>query len=64
MSNTCTNDGCTCTPNRSIHCDVTSCAHHCKSEQFCGLNAIKVGTHEQSPSMEKCTDCKSFELMH
>ena len=64
MSNTCTNDGCNCTPNKSIQCTVTSCAHHCKNEQFCGLNAIKIGTHEKSPSMNQCTDCKSFELMH
>ena len=39
MSN-CTNSGCACTPNRSIHCTVNSCAHHCKNEQYCGLDTI------------------------
>ena len=56
-----TNDGCSCTPNTSIKCSVTSCAHHCKSAQFCGLNAIQVGTHEQNPAMDQCTDCQSFK---
>ena len=41
MSN-CMNDGCTCTPNHAIKCTVSSCAHHCKNEQYCGLNAIQV----------------------
>lgn len=48
MSN-CTNSGCACTPNRSIHCTVNSCAHHCKNEQYCGLDTIQVGTHEANP---------------
>ena len=30
MSKNCTNDGCSCTPNMSIKCSVTSCAHHCQ----------------------------------
>ncbi len=56
-----TNDGCSCTPNNAIQCAVTSCAHHCKDVNYCGLNSIRVGTHEANPSMDQCTDCQSFK---
>jgi len=56
-----TNDGRACTPNPSIRCSVTSCTHHCRDAQYCGLDAIRVGTHETSPTQEQCTDCQSFE---
>ena len=46
-----TNNGCSCTPNTSIRCAVTNCANHCKDAQYCGLNAIQVGTHEANPTM-------------
>ena len=46
--------------NKCIRCTVTSCTHHCKDAQYCGLNAIQVGTHETNPSMDQCTDCQSF----
>ena len=49
-----------CTPNKAIKCTVTNCANHCQSEAYCGLSSIQVGTHEASPSMDQCTDCKSF----
>lgn len=26
-----TNNGCACTPNQSIKCTVTNCAHHCRT---------------------------------
>lgn len=55
-----TNGGCRCTPNRAIQCSVTQCANHCQSEQYCGLTAIKVGTHEANPTKDQCTDCQSF----
>jgi len=58
----CTNDGCQCTPNRAIQCTVNNCAHHCQKEQYCGLPSITVGTHETNPTMDQCTDCKSFKL--
>ena len=58
-----TNRGSACTPNTSIHCNVTSCAFHCQDAQYCGLNSIQVGTHETNPSMEQCTDCRSFEKL-
>ena len=56
-----TNDGCSCLPNTSIKCSVTSCAHHCKDVNHCGLNSIQVGTHETNPAMDQCTDCQSFK---
>ena len=46
MNRACTNDGCACTPNASIKCTVSNCAHHCKDVDNCGLTAIQVGTHE------------------
>ena len=53
--------GGSCTPNTSIRCAVTNCANHCKDAQYCGLNAIQVGTHEANPTMDQCTDCQSFK---
>ena len=50
------------TPNTSIKCTVTNCAHHCASENYCALNTIQVGTHEANPTESKCTDCQSFKL--
>ena len=49
MSKNCTNDGCSCTPNMSIKCSVTSCAHHCQDMDNCGLSSIQVGTHAGHP---------------
>ena len=49
------------TPNTSIKCTVTSCAHHCTNENYCALNAIQVGTHETNPTEVACTDCSSFK---
>lgn len=46
--------------NRSIHCTVTSCTNHCKSEDYCSLDSIQVGSHECNPTMDQCTDCQSF----
>lgn len=48
--------------NECIKCTVEQCEHHCPSQNYCSLEAITVGTHESSPSMDKCTDCKSFEV--
>ena len=54
---------CNCNnPNRSIECTVTNCRNHCDSANFCSLDRILVGTHEADPTMDQCTDCKSFEL--
>lgn len=53
---------CSCTPNKSIKCSVTQCAHHCKDDNYCALSSIQVGTHEANPTEVKCTDCESFTL--
>ncbi len=50
-----------CKANKSIGCTVSQCAHHCTSENYCSLDHILVGTHEADPTMDQCTDCKSFE---
>lgn len=47
--------------NASIECSVNSCKYHCTNEDYCSLNKIHVGTHEQHPKMDQCTDCQSFE---
>ena len=57
-----TNDGCTCTPNQSIKCTVTSCANHCQDTDYCGLNSITGGAPETNPAQVQCTDCESFKL--
>ncbi len=53
-----------CRANRSIKCTVEQCANHCTSEQYCSLDCITVGTHEMNPTMDQCTDCKSFQPKH
>jgi hypothetical protein len=47
--------------NPSIQCTITQCKHHCDCENYCTLQAIRVGTHEANPTMVECTDCQSFE---
>ena len=51
-----------CKANKSIECTVSQCAHHCCGENYCSLDRILVGTHEQHPTVDQCTDCKSFRL--
>ena len=46
--------------NKCIECTVQSCAYHCDNENYCSLDRILVGTHEENPTMDQCTDCKSF----
>ena len=46
--------------NKCIECTVKSCAYHCDTENYCSLDRILVGTHEANPTMDQCTDCKSF----
>ena len=49
-----------CHANKSIECTVAQCANHCESENYCSLDRILVGTHEANPTVDQCTDCKSF----
>ncbi len=46
--------------NKSIRCTVSQCTNHCAAEDYCSLNCITIGTHEQNPTMDQCTDCQSF----
>jgi hypothetical protein len=50
------------TPNTSIHCTVCNCVNHCQSQDYCGLNAVQIGTHESNPTEKQCVDCDSFKL--
>ena len=49
-----------CHANKCIECTVQQCAHHCAGQNYCSLDHIVVGTHEENPTMTQCTDCKSF----
>ena len=49
-----------CHANKCIECTVQQCAYHCENENYCSLDRILVGTHETNPTVEECTDCKSF----
>ena len=46
--------------NKCIACTVNQCRHHCEDSDYCSLDKILVGTHEANPTMDQCTDCKSF----
>ena len=46
--------------NKCIECMVRSCAHHCQEINYCSLDSILVGTHEENPTVDQCTDCMSF----
>ena len=48
--------------NACIECSVQQCAYHAVDENYCTLNKIKVGTHENCPTQVECTDCESFKL--
>lgn len=49
-----------CKPNHCIKCTVEQCANNCQGAGYCSLESIVVGTHEKNPTMDQCTDCKSF----
>ena len=49
-----------CHANKCIECTVKQCAYPCDDANYCSLDRITVGTHEANPSMDQCTDCKSF----
>lgn len=46
--------------NHCIACTVHECVHHYGKENYCSLDRIQVGTHENNPTEDQCTDCKSF----
>ncbi|MBQ7958801.1 MAG: DUF1540 domain-containing protein [Oscillospiraceae bacterium] len=46
--------------NKSIKCTVGNCKYNVKSEGYCSLDVVKIGTHEANPTECQCTDCNSF----
>ena len=46
--------------NESIRCSVSQCKHNMVTEDYCSLDSISVGTHEDDPEVPECTDCNSF----
>ena len=48
--------------NKCIGCTVENCAHHAKSEDYCTLHQVSIGTHESDPTEPQCVDCESFLL--
>lgn len=47
--------------NMAIRCTVDQCANHSTGAEYCALDSITVGTHEANPTVDQCTDCKSFQ---
>lgn len=50
------------TPNMAIGCTVSQCQYHCNQQDYCSLQNISVGTHEQNPKVCECVDCESFKV--
>ena len=53
-----------CIANYSIHCTVRDCKYHKGDENYCSLDTIDVGAHEQNPTTSQCVDCSSFSCRH
>lgn len=47
--------------NESIGCTVKSCKYHAQEKQYCTLQNIVVGQHNQEAKEKQETDCNSFE---
>ncbi len=48
--------------NMSIHCDVTECKYHDKTEKYCTLNAISIQHEKNKDGTYKGeADCASYE---
>ena len=48
--------------NPSIACTVSTCAFHCKDQNHCSLNEIKVGCTAANVADCAATECASFKL--
>lgn len=51
-----------CKANECVKCTVQQCKNHCTDKNYCSLSCVTIGTHEANPTMDQCTDCKSFEV--
>ena len=49
-----------CKANKCIECTVTQCANHCSTSNYCALDSITVGTHENNPPSDQCTESHTF----
>ena len=38
--------------NRCIGCTVQQCRHHSDSEDYCTLERVQIGTHENDPGIQ------------
>lgn len=47
-------------PNYSIRCNIKSCTNHFKSQDYCALDVISVGSNDKHVQDERHTDCLSF----
>lgn len=47
--------------NECIQCSINNCEYHAQNIDYCTLDQIKVGTHEDNPTEKECTDCESFK---
>ncbi len=50
--------------NYCIACSVTQCKHHVKTANYCALDKVTIGTHEENPTECACVDCESFAAEH
>ncbi|MFD3158428.1 DUF1540 domain-containing protein [Haloimpatiens sp. FM7330] len=48
--------------NNSIECTVSECKYHCKDDNYCTLNKIRVVKHLQNVNNVEGTDCGSFQM--
>lgn len=48
--------------NPSIECEVSECKYHSENKNYCTLDKILVGKHEQRATQVECTDCESFMI--
>lgn len=46
--------------NHCIECSVRECKYHSCCDDYCTLEKIRIGSHEANPTVDQCTDCKSF----
>ena len=46
--------------NPSIECEVFECKYHAESKNYCTLDKILVGKHDERATDVESTDCESF----
>jgi len=47
--------------NHNIACTVSTCAYHNKDQNYCTLDAIRVGCTAKDPTDCASTECASFQ---